>query len=372
MRRGRRLWKRGDIWWGTHYPQGPGGPRERRSTGCADERAAALVLDGWERESAVARLDPHHAKRQAATLSQALDLLVEHRAELARANKKSPATAAFYEQKAKNWTAFLGNDFPLHRLDSTHVERFISSRRAVDPETKAPFASESTIHKELVTLRAALKRAKILKLWRGDVGEIIEPGFASDYQARTAHVPDLASAWRLIHEVEHESGAGRAAIVAFSIATGAERSAIFRARREDVTKTSVLVPLHGTKRKTRERQVPIVLPWQKALLSFASKNADGTEGSLFRPWVNARRGILGAARRARLPPLTYNDLRRTYGMWMRGEGIAPALIAPTMGHASGDMVERVYGRLTGADVAKQIGEVISIRDADRRRAKRAS
>jgi len=55
----------------------------------------------------------------------------------------------------------------------------------------------------------------------------------------------------------------------------------------------------------------------------------------------------------------------------REEGIAPALIAPTMGHASSAMVEKVYGKLTGAEIAKQIGEVISIRDAGRRRAQGA-
>jgi len=366
MRRGRRLYKRGKVWWGVYYPQGPASPRERRSTGCTDEKAAAIILDGWERESAVARLDPHAAKRQGATLGQALEHLVQHREELARANKKSPETAKFYAGKARNWTAFLGEKFPLQLLDSTHVESFISSRRAVDPETKKPFATENTIHKELVTLRACLKRAKVLKLWRGDIGEIIEPGFASGYEPRKAHIPDLPGAWRLIHEVAKESGPGRAALIAYSIATGAERAAIFRARRTDV-KDLALIPVHGTKRKTREREVGMILPWQHALLNYAVEHGDGTEGLLFRPWTNARRGMIGACKRANLPPLTYNDLRRTYGKWMRGEGIAPALIGPSMGHTGGGMVERVYGQLTGAEVARQMGEVISIRDAARRR-----
>ena len=51
----------------------------------------------------------------------------------------------------------------------------------------------------------------------------------------------------------------------------------------------------------------------------------------------------------------------------RGEGISPARVAPTMGHSSSAMVEKVYGKLSGSDVAAQIGEVISLRDAARRR-----
>jgi integrase len=320
----------------------------------------------------VARSDPSHAKRQAATLGKALDELVKHREELARAHKKSAETAKFYAQKAKNWTAFLGENFPLASLDASHVESFISSRRAIDPRTSKPFVTENTIHKELVTLRAALKRAKILGMWKGDVGEIIEPGFASGYEPRQTFVPDLPCAWKLIEEVERDAGPGRAAVVAFSISTGAEWSAIFRARKEDVAEPCTLIPLHGTKRRTREREVPIILPWQKGLLAYAVKHADGVEGALFLPWPTAHKVLSRAARRAATGTrmarhLSFNDLRRTYGKWLRGEGISPALVAPTMGHASSAMVEKVYGELSGSDVAEQIGEVISLRDAAGRR-----
>jgi integrase len=323
--------------------------RQRRSTSCTDKRAAEDVLASWERKAAVARDDPNAEGRDRATLADAFDLLLADRTEKARVGKGSAETVSFYTQKAATWLAYLGGDFPLASLDSTHVTRFISSRRAADPETGRPFASESSIHKELTTLRAALKRAKFAKLWRGDIGEIIEPGFSTGYVPRAAFVPTLADARQLLKALPP----GRAAMIAFAIGTGAERRAIARARRDDL-RNMVIVPLHGTKRRTRERQVPIVAKWQKELLRFVVKHADGIDGALFRPWVNARRGTLAACERAGLPPLTWNDFRRTYGVWLRREGVAPELIAPTMGHTTSQMVETIYGRLAGTDIAEQM------------------
>jgi hypothetical protein len=167
---------------------------------------------------------------------------------------------------------------------------------------------------------------------------------------------------RLIAELEREAEPGRATAIAFSIATGAERAAIFRALRSDLADLR-LVPVHSTKRKSRERTVPIVAPWQKRLLDYVDKNADCEDGLLFRPWVNARRGLLRACARAGVKPLTWNDLPRTYGVWMRKLGVAPSLIAPKMAHVTSHMVEtrvrtprwRARGRADGGRHGADLG-----------------
>jgi integrase len=56
-----------------------------------------------------------------------------------------------------------------------------------------------------------------------------------------------------------------------------------------------------------------------------------------------------------------NDLRRTFGTWLRKQGVDPSLIAPAMGHADSRMVERVYGRLPPENLRSQIAAAVSVK-----------
>jgi integrase len=49
-----------------------------------------------------------------------------------------------------------------------------------------------------------------------------------------------------------------------------------------------------------------------------------------------------------------NDLRRTYGRWMRIAAFPDEIIAPTMGHADTRMLERVYGKLTPEELSRRL------------------
>ena len=50
----------------------------------------------------------------------------------------------------------------------------------------------------------------------------------------------------------------------------------------------------------------------------------------FRPWTNVRRGLLDACKRVGIERCSPNDLRRTYGRWMRIAAFPDEFIAPTM------------------------------------------
>ena len=63
------------------------------------------------------------------------------------------------------------------------------------------------------------------------------------------------------------------------MATSAGRIEARRSQREDVVGDRVLV--RGTKRASRLRTVPIVTPWQRILLDYATKHAQGEAGKLF-------------------------------------------------------------------------------------------
>src|SRR5438128_2267443 len=48
------------------------------------------------------------------------------------------------------------------------------------------------------------------------------------------------------------------------------------------------------------------------------------------------------------------------GTWLRAGGAPPDLLAPVMGHADTRMVERVYGRLSPADLAIRLGAALGL------------
>jgi hypothetical protein len=77
---------------------------------------------------------------------------------------------------------------------------------------------------------------------------------------------------------------------------------------------------------------------------------------LFRPWGNSRRDLTQACERAGIPPVSPNDLRRTFGTWLRLHGVAPHFIGVAMGHADSRMVERVYGRMPEENLRATLNE----------------
>jgi hypothetical protein len=102
--------------------------------------------------------------------------------------------------------------------------------------------------------------------------------------------------------------------------------------------------IRGTKTDAADRRLPIVgfsVPLHEHALTFC----EGEGGLMFRPWPNIRRDLAAACRRAGIPVVTPNDLRRTYATWRRHHGVSTADIADLLGHKDSPMVERVYGRM---------------------------
>jgi integrase len=296
--------------------------------------------------------------------------------EQAKAGRKSSSTADFYEGKAGHWSRLLETDpqgkpspFPLAKLQARDVDSYISTRRN-------EAVQESTIHKELITLRAALKLAKRAGIWKGDIAEILPVGFAPEYKPR-----ECALAPGELRLLLDQLTPDRAARAAFIIATSANRKESELARREDVAADKSQVLIRGTKRVWRHRVVPIVAGFQRELLEFALEHAKGPGDPMFVCWENVRRDLDAAclriekklnpgfdhgpeklSKRLRLVPpnrfasVSPNDLRRTTATWLRALGVPPHLIAPVVGHKDSRMVERVYGRLPIDDLAKRIAQ----------------
>ncbi len=156
------------------------------------------------------------------------------------------------------------------------------------------------------------------------------------------------------------------------VATSAEWGAVIRTRREDVSEDLAFVRIRGTKRKTRDRVVPIVTKDQGTLLKYALEHAQGEKGQLFLDWQNVRRDLRAACAKLEIPRCSPNDLRRTCATWLRAAGTPPHLIAPLMGHADSRMVERVYGRLEPVTLAKLIAKATGSTSANAQQTERDS
>lgn len=328
-----RLKKRaGSECWYAWIATADGGTR-LVSTKCIDKKAAAVRAAELERES----VNPAHATQNAATIAAILDDYLDSRVRLKRAD------GSIHHVKVKS--GHLLRLLPNLARDVSHrtMVAYVDKRQAEG-------ARNTTIKKELRVFGAAWKLALRNELVTASLDAVM-PELEDDYEPRQ----------RALQPIELVGLAfvlprNRMAQIAFSVATGAETSAIARAKRSDISKDFSSCAIHGSKRKTRERVVPVPLPWQRTLLAWALRHSDGVGGKLFSSWPNCRNEVNRACKEIGIPRCSPNDWRRTYGTWLRAEGIEPQLIGAAMGHVDSRMVERVYGRLTHEALGKLLAE----------------
>jgi integrase len=335
----------------------PDGYREERTTGSTSVKVASKLKERWELDAS----DPDHARTQTATLSEAIADFIKAIDEKIKAGKLAAETKRFYSQKlghlVRVFEALEGHKtceacdeaesglcskhyrpHLLHLVDQDAFDRLISVRRADGVE-------DTTIWKELGVFVQVMKRAKRSRKWRGDIDTLIPEDFEAGYVPRERWLT-AAELQKLLAQLIPD----RAARVAFIVATSAETSATDGAQREDLPENPIDVLVRGTKREKRWRRVPVIKDWQRQLLAFVRKNAEGTGGSLFRPWGSDSRDLKVACERAGVEPCSPNDLRRTFSHWMRQERIPLEILAPMMGHVDTTMLQRVYGKLTPAEL----------------------
>jgi integrase len=317
------VYLRGAVYWcRIHNPNG--GKHLRQSTGCKDRRAAVAKWRELERLAVTGTDSPTHAT----SLGDALDRRLTERANAGRA----AGTLDMYRKKARHLTRLLGGETSLARVDAAAVDGYVATRIREG-------AARSTVQKELVTLRGALRLARRRGEYPFTLDEVM-PEFSVKYRPR-----ERALSEKEIAALLAEFPAHRAATVAFILATAATYpSELAHVRRGDIDMARGFVRIRGTKRESRDRRVPIVgfaRPWIKRALPFAP----------FEHWGNVRRDLHAACDRANIPRCSPNDLRRTMLTLLRARGVEPQLLGAFAGHADSRMVERVYGRLDPEQLA---------------------
>lgn len=220
------------------------------------------------------------------------------------------------KSKARHLTRVLGAETPLARVDAQCIDAFVTQRLKEG-------ASRSTVQKELVTLRGALKLARRRRKYPYSLDQVM-PEFSAKYRPR-----ERALSLAEVSALRAALPAKRAALVGLIVATAATYPSELRTmRRGDVDLKAGFVRLRGTKRETRDRKVPVVdfaRAWVAEALPYLP----------FEPWANIRRDSLLA------------------GWWGRKWSLEEVQVV--MGHSSITITQR-YAHLSEDTIAQAARE----------------
>ena len=324
----------------------PDGRSIVRSTGCTDLSAARLAHRRLEQQ---ALAEANATENQAAphALGQALADFIADRERKGRAE----GTVEMYTTKAGHLIRLLGKNTDINLLNLEDTETYVDARQTEG-------AGQGTIHKELVTYYGTIRLAIKKGLCHLRLEDVKLDGFSAKYKPRDRRltVKELQAL-----EAQFATQPERARHVRFLVLTGASWGESVRCERRDVDLDNGYLYLPGTKRETRKRRLPIsLLPGLAELLSVIVDELPSDQQRLFSAWDNVRRALRSACKRAKIDAVSPNDLRRTFGSWLKNRGLDSAVIARLMGHSSTRMVDLVYGKLdddTLADAMGRLGDI---------------
>jgi integrase len=308
-----RVYRRGKVWHAFGYDAA--GVRWRESTGQHDRRAAEAIAIEIERRRASRASEPPSVK-----LIDALDALL---AQDERAHR-SAATIEIHTLKGRHLLRVFGPAFDLH-----HVSRSACTRYADQRVSEG--ASRHCVHMELATLRRACTVSEVpwSRAYMPEMGTVYTPR-----KAWLTH--DQARALLAVLSPEQRDA------VTCVLLLGVRKGELARleARHLDHEREAVHVP--GTKTEGALRWVPAHRDAWEVLTRRAKARPSGP---LFGPWENMTRDLARACKRAGVPRVSANDLRRTFVSWLANESESPLTVARLAGHTSTRMVERVYAQL---------------------------
>lgn len=333
MRRRRgEFWRRkradgsvGDTWW-TNL----GG--ERVSTGQTRLDAAKR----WKAARELERADPRRARAEAATLE---DAIREMYAELRRRGR-SAATQQRCRVKLAHFPRLWGLKCKLIDVDAKKIASYIDTR--LDDEV-----ARITIRDELAFLRQTLKLARKQGLYPYAIDDVMPDMFETGHKPRRDSVTEENLPKLLEHVIDRH-----AAHLIFFVVTAGRLADSYRARAEDFDVANWRATVRGSKTEGSYRTIPIepfLRPWVERMLRLAEPHDNGL---LFHEWPNFHRDLRAACKRAGIPAVTSNGLRRTFGKWHRLRGYSLDSISKLFGHTTAKLVRDVYADVEGDELAE--------------------
>jgi integrase len=263
----------------------------------------------------------------------------------------------FIEAKVKPLVTVLGSDLPISSIRDTSTGRsYIERRRAM---TIRKVVCDRTIQRELEVLLMALGHAKGSGKWSGDLDNIIPPDFKPAPPTKGDSIT-RSEAVRIFKWLTPDASAA----VAFSLATGAEMSALHNALRQDIPgdiSTCRRIFIRGTKNPRRAADVAVVTDEQRLLLAHVQKHARGVDGKLFRKLSNLDRELRTACRREGITVVSPHDIRRTAGQWMIDLGAPLEIVSLFLRHREMATTQRWYAQVRDEDVADRLLDALDPR-----------
>jgi integrase len=337
-----RLYRRHDDgnWYGDYNT--PEGKRVQGSLRTKDKTVAKERL----RLAELGATPSSRGKKQ--RLMDAIDGMI------ASLHTKADGTKSMYRVKGRRLLKTLGNPW-VHEVDAAMLDKYITRRRSDEPEHGG--AADHTIQKELITVRRALKYALKSKTLQ----ELPHwPEFSPDYDPRKVWLtePQFEA---LCSELEPE----RRLWASLCALAGCRSGEAERVTWEMVNFATNRIRVPGSKTDlSRDRPVPIA-PALLARLRAVPKAE--REGPVAGRWANVNRDLGLAVNRCNakataeakvtgrrppppMPKVTPNDLRRTFASWLVQQGVPALTVAALMGHSTTRMIEKVYGKLSAANL----------------------
>jgi len=327
--------KAGGTFYGWLYDPGTG-ERVTVCTRTRDRKLAKSFLSKVERDAYAAHAAGRPAPHRGAsghTVEGALSYLLSN-----GLNDVAAETLKCYAIKAGHVLRLLGQE-DLARLSVEKTQGYIETRKVEGAHT-------STIYKELVVFRLALRQAHERRLLQNDPRALF-PKFSAGYEPRDRYLTERECAALLM-----ELGQARIPWVLVAVCTSGRLSEVERLRWEanvDLVGGWLLLP--GTKTTLSKRKVKM----PKTLLDYLRENKRDS-GPVVERWINVRRDLEAACHRAGIRKVTPNDLRRTFASWLLQAGESNFVVARMMGHSSTKMVDTIYGQLGDASFEVAAGK----------------
>lgn len=304
--------------------------RWRRSTGVEDDGSARARRLAEQVGHQIAQSYAVGGVRRArpCTLKAAIAI---HIAALERA-RRAQATIDIVNEKAVKLFAYFGPDFDCNAIDDAALERYVDERRKQSGKRKGQPPAPLTIHRELLTLRAAIDDARSAGKFDGvtpampDLGKLYTP---KERWLPTAETKALLLAvnpkWR-----DH--------VVMYRL-LGLDEGELYALEPSDYDRGARELHIRGTKNDHRVR----VLALTDETIEILERRLKLSP--MFPRWSGNNVALKRACTKAEIERCCLKDLRRSYATELAIAGVPILHLMALMGHASGRMLEQVYARV---------------------------
>lgn len=330
------LYKRGESakWWVK--VKVPGRKAFARTTGTANRRTAERVAEKLEREAAV--------QGNPTTLQAALTALMEHQ------NDKgdSPHTLAITERCGRHLVTYFDRHRDVREIGLKETTEYMRARRE--------YAKDSTIYRELRTLREALTQLKRLGAYTGEPSAVWPAALPQTFPAKDRWV--TPAEWRKLYAALSPRWKDHLVVYTFS---GLRLSELFALLPEHASFAERKLYAPGTKTEGAKRWVPLHPEVEAVLRRRLRKGEpffqldDGCDYEHTR--VRLYRALMRATRKAGIAMVSANDLRRTFCSWCYQNGVSEADCGRWLGHRNSRMVRDVYGHDSPENAARKLDAV---------------